>query len=185
MRDCTTEENKELVKDCFVTGKWKASDDAEELLKLDDMSDADSEMYGDFEDLETGEKHSAKASTETEEKESEEKKEENSKKRKFTRIEEENMTKAELMAKKMKLKAKFDSEYDNKEDDGRITGDHAYYENLKAEAQKQSELNKSEFSHLDNDLRIQIEGYRAGLYVRMGFTVSKNITELKFPYIFC
>ncbi|KAH8406806.1 hypothetical protein KR222_003835 [Zaprionus bogoriensis] len=178
-RDWLSEANKALIKNCFVTGKWKASEDAENLLKLDDMSDADSEVYGDFEDLETGEQHSGKPKDEEEEQTAAASGEEEAiaaagTKRKLTRVEEENLTKAEIMAKKLKLKAKFDAEYDNKgekgeEDTGRITGDHSFYEDLKAEAQKQSELNKSEFAHLDNELRIQIEGYRAGLYVRLGF----------------
>jgi ribosome biogenesis protein BMS1 len=38
-----------------VTGKWKESEDAAELLQLDD--DSGEELFGDFEDLETGEKH--------------------------------------------------------------------------------------------------------------------------------
>lgn len=45
-----------MIRDCFVTGKWKQSEDAEELLRLDDASDGDDEMFGDFEDLETGQK---------------------------------------------------------------------------------------------------------------------------------
>ncbi|XP_001985437.2 ribosome biogenesis protein BMS1 homolog [Drosophila grimshawi] len=180
-RDWLSDANKELIKNCFVTGKWKASEDAENLLKLDDMSDADSEVYGDFEDLETGEQHSGKPKVTNDEEQSDDEAaapasqpENTAAKRKMTRVEEENLTKSELMAKKLKLKAKFDAEYDKtgekgEEDGGRITGDHGFYDDLKAEAQKQSELNKSEFAHLDNDLRIQIEGYRAGLYVRLGF----------------
>ncbi|KAJ6642147.1 Ribosome biogenesis protein BMS1 like, partial [Pseudolycoriella hygida] len=169
-RDWLREENKMLIKNCFVTGKWRASEDAEELLRLDEMSDADSEVYGDFEDLETGEKHSAtKPPADDNTKPQEEEK--GSLKRPISRVEESNLTKTELMAKKMKLKAQFDANYDNK-DEGRITGDHEYYEELKAEANKQSALNKEEFANLDNDLRIQIEGHRAGLYVRIGF---KNV----------
>ncbi|XP_037939810.1 ribosome biogenesis protein bms1 isoform X2 [Teleopsis dalmanni] len=175
-RNWLNDDQKELIKNCFVTGKWKASEDAENLLRLDDMSDAESEVYGDFEDLETGEKHTGKPVEEhmehmDDQNETKEISEETGK-RKITRVEEENLTKAEIMAKKLKLKAKFDAEYDNKgqkEDDGRITGDHDYYESLKAEAQKQSQLNKSEFENLDADLRVQIEGYRAGMYVRLGF----------------
>ncbi|XP_055909180.1 ribosome biogenesis protein BMS1 homolog [Eupeodes corollae] len=168
------ESNKELIKNCFVTGQWKASEDAENLLRLDDMSD-DGELYGDYEDLETGKKHSGKKEESSEAAAGEEdaNESESSRKRKMTRVEEENLTKAELMAKKMKLKAKFDSEYDNKgEEETRITGDHSYYEELKAKAQQQSELNKSEFAGLDSDLRVQIEGFRPGMYVRLGF---KNI----------
>lgn len=178
-RDWLQEESKLLIKDCFVTGKWRASEDAEELLRLDDMSDADSEVYGDFEDMETGEKHKAghikgKSNPEPEEEGVADKTEE-SKKRPFSRVEQTNLNRTELMAKKKKLKAQFDADYDNT-DDGRIKGDHLYYEELKAEANKQAELNKTIFADLDDDLRIQMEGHRAGLYVRIGF---KNV-----PYEF-
>lgn len=37
-----------------MTGKWKESEDASELLLLDD--DNGEEVFGDFEDLETGQK---------------------------------------------------------------------------------------------------------------------------------
>lgn len=176
VRDWTEEENKKLIRNCFVTGKWKASEDAEELLKLDDMSDGDDEVYGDFEDLETGEKHAGQPTSgkmDNGEEKSDSKEEENPLKRKLSRIEEKNMSRTELMAKKMKLKAKFDAEYDNPEkDDQHIEGDHQYYEKLKADALRQSELNKKEFSSLDDEIRLNIEGYRAGLYVRLNF---KNV----------
>lgn len=152
-----------------MTGKWKASEDAENLLRLDDMSDAD----GDFEDLETGEKHiGGTEATNTGTTDTVDASDDNGPKNKMTRVEEKNLTKAEILEKKMKLKAKFDAEYDNKgekDENGRITGDHDFYEGLKAEAQKQSNLNKNEFVSLDPDLRLQIEGYRAGLYVRLSF----------------
>lgn len=45
----------DTICDCFVTGKWKESEDAAELLRLDD--DSGEELFGDFEDLETEEKH--------------------------------------------------------------------------------------------------------------------------------
>lgn len=52
-----------LVRDCFVTGDWKDRD-AQTLLKMDDEDN----LYGDFEDLETGVKFSA----ETDEKQQQE-----------------------------------------------------------------------------------------------------------------
>lgn len=52
-----------MVKDCFVTGDWKDRD-AQTLLKMDDEGN----LYGDFEDLETG----AKFSAETDEKQKQE-----------------------------------------------------------------------------------------------------------------
>merc|ERR1719234_13249 len=42
------------IRDCFVSGNWSKGRDAEELMKLDD--EEDEEVYGDFEDLETGNK---------------------------------------------------------------------------------------------------------------------------------
>lgn len=152
-RNWSSDENRQFLINRFVTGKRSVDEDASELLKLDDASDGDDEMYGDFEDLETGEKHVAEDSKEVGEKRKAE------------------PTKSEILDKKMKLKAKFDAEYDNPEDH-RIKGDHAYYENLKAEALKQSELNKSVFENLDSGLRIEVEGFRPGLYVRILF---KNV----------
>lgn len=58
-QDWLTLENKALLVNRFVTGKWKESEDAEELLKLDDLNEDD--VYGDFEDLETGEKFQGKS----------------------------------------------------------------------------------------------------------------------------
>ena len=55
---------KKSIKDCFVTGTWRSSEDAESLLKLNDM---DENLYGDYEDLETGQKFSGKNENEEEE----------------------------------------------------------------------------------------------------------------------
>lgn len=138
-RDWLAEGNKVLVANRFVTGKWKDSEDAEELLKLDDMDDE--ELYGDFEDLETNEKHQAEApkeATTTDEKEERRK----------------------LIEKKKKLKEQFDLEYD--------TGEaKTYYDELKLEVEKQATLNKSEFEGVDDNVRVQLEGYRPGMYVRV------------------
>lgn len=138
-RDWLEEENKALLIDYFVTGKWKESEDAENLLKLDDE-----DLYGDFEDLETGEKHKAEdaAPKEMSTDEAEEKK--------------------KLLEKKKKLKEQFDAEYDNEEKK-------TYYDELKAEVEKQASINKSEFEGLDDDVRVQLEGYRPGMYVRVEF----------------
>ncbi|XP_067203933.1 ribosome biogenesis protein BMS1 homolog [Linepithema humile] len=136
-RDWLEEENKVLLINRFVTGKWKETEDAEELLKLDNE-----ELYGDFEDLETGEKHKAEGTAPKEltaDKEDERKK---------------------LLEKKKRLKEHFDAEYDN-------TEKKTYYDELRAEVEKQASINKSEFEGLDDDVRIQLEGYRPGMYVRV------------------
>ncbi|KYQ50988.1 Ribosome biogenesis protein BMS1 like protein [Trachymyrmex zeteki] len=133
--DWLKEENKALLINRFVTGKWKESEDAEELLKLDDE-----DLYGDFEDLETGEKHKAEHPEELPADEMEEKK--------------------ELLEKKKKLKEQFNVEYDN-------TEKKTYYDELKDEVERQASINKSEFEGLDDDIRVQLEGYRPGMYVRV------------------
>ncbi|XP_044743641.1 ribosome biogenesis protein BMS1 homolog [Chrysoperla carnea] len=153
-RNWTTDENKSLIMDCFVTGKWKDSEDANELLRLDDMEDDDSEIFGDFEDLETGEKFEAKSSD---------------KKRKLSETENNNdndnedTSKETLAEKKRRLKEKFDAEYDNGGEKSN------YYDDLKILAEKQSQLNKSVFEDMADDVRVQLEGYRAGMYVRIEF----------------
>lgn len=144
-KDWLEDQNKTTIVNCFVTGKWKESEDASELLKLDDaedLSDVDSEMFGDFEDLETGEKHESKKR----------KREENEK--------DEEADRQALAEKKRKLKEKFDAEYDNSEKN-------SYYDELKQSAEKQAQLNKTVFENMADDVRVQIEGFRPGMYVRI------------------
>jgi len=136
-RNWLEEENKALLINRFVTGKWKESEDAEELLKLDNE-----DLYGDFEDLETGEKYKAEDAA--------------SKELPANEAEEKN----KLLEKKKKLKEQFDAEYDN-------TEKKTYYDELKAEVERQAGINKSEFEGLDDDIRVQLEGYRPGMYVRV------------------
>ncbi|CAH0550084.1 unnamed protein product [Brassicogethes aeneus] len=143
------DENKALIVNCFVTGKWKDSEDAGMLLKLDDtedLSDVDSEVFGDFEDLETGEKHVSN----------------NNKRKRDENEKDELADRAALVEKKRKLKEKFDSEYDNTEKT-------SYYDDLKMSAEKQAQLNKTVFENMPDDVRVQIEGFRPGMYVRVEF----------------
>ncbi|XP_045029896.1 ribosome biogenesis protein BMS1 homolog [Daphnia magna] len=132
------------IRDCFVTGKWKEDEDAEELLAMDDLDDMNSE--GDFEDLETGQVSQAGK------KDGAEKKDESP--------EEERQR---LIEKKRKLKEQFNSEYD----EGGSKKTKTYYDDLKEEMDQQANLNKSEFDGMDDETRIQYEGFRPGMYVRM------------------
>lgn len=165
-KDWLDAEIKQSLLNCFVTGKRSSGEDASELLKLDDASvgDSDEDLFGDFEDMETGEKHK----NEEEEDEKPSFKKGKGAKGKGAKRSLVDMSKADILAKKLKLKARFDNSYDNP-DENRITGDHAYYENLKAEALKQSDLNKSVFDELDDGLRVEVEGFRPGMYVRINF----------------
>ncbi|XP_014279016.1 ribosome biogenesis protein BMS1 homolog [Halyomorpha halys] len=143
MRDWSLESNIESIKDCFVTGKWEHGEDAEELLKLDELSESEEEIYGDYEDYETGEKFVAQPKAE--------------------KKKPDEPTKEELLEKKRKLKEKFDAEYDKKGDDDEDN----YFDELKSEANKQAQLNRTMFEGIDDSVRVEIEGFRAGMYVRM------------------
>ncbi|KAG5892001.1 hypothetical protein JTB14_007749 [Gonioctena quinquepunctata] len=157
IKDWLETDNRTLITNCFVTGKWKESEDASELLKLDDAEDLDdldeSEVFGDFEDLETGEKHTAQASS----------KPQSGEKRKRDENEKDKEADAQVLSeKKRKLKEKFDAEYDTSDKN-------SYYDELKSLAEKQSQLNKTVFENMPDEMRIQIEGFRPGMYVRMEF----------------
>lgn len=111
----------------------------------------DDEVYGDFEDLETGEKHDST-------KKSQEKNpslEKAPKEMSTEELDERNI----LLEKKKKLKQQFDADYD--------TTDKSFYEDLKLEVERQAQLNKSEFEGLDDSVRVTLEGFRPGMYVRI------------------
>ncbi|NXX83178.1 BMS1 protein, partial [Urocolius indicus] len=138
------------IRDCFVTGKWEDDKDAAKLLEEDE------ELYGDFEDLETGVVYKGKRAAEEDESGSEE--EEEDEKTPKVEPEEEEKTK-ERMDKKRKLKEMFDAEYDE--------GDATYFDDLKEEMHKQAQLNRAEFEDQDDETRVQYEGFRPGMYVRI------------------
>merc|ERR1712142_874749 len=149
-QDWERDEVRDRIKDCFVTGQWAKGQDAEELIKLDDEDD----VYGDFEDLETGEVVSGEQKEEEEE---------------LPRMvdlkgdrEAELAKRKERMERKLKLKRTFDTEYDGGEGEKGT-----FYEDLKKEVDDQSNLNRSEFEGMDDSLRVQYEGYRSGMYVRL------------------
>ncbi|NXX50872.1 BMS1 protein, partial [Tricholaema leucomelas] len=149
-RDWDLEEVMSSIQDCFVTGKWEDDKDAAKLLEEDE------ELYGDFEDLETGVVHKGKRAAEGDESGSEG--EEGGEISKPEEPEEEEKKK-ERMDKKRKLKEMFDTEYDE--------GDTTYFDDLKEEMHKQAQLNRVEFEDQDDETRVQYEGFRPGMYVRI------------------
>ena len=46
-------------------------------------------------------------------------------------------------------------------------GEGGYYDDLKKEVTEQAETNRSEFTGLREELRVQYEGFRPGCYIRM------------------
>ncbi|XP_065583035.1 ribosome biogenesis protein BMS1 homolog isoform X2 [Artemia franciscana] len=159
IQDFTAESVLESVRDCFVTGNWKESENAEELLRMDDDSDFD--MEGDFEDLETGEIH--KVSDKDQKAISDQEDSDPINKKTSTGPVDEEAERQKLIEKKMKLKERFDAEYDETEGGGQKS----FYEELKQEVDAQANMNKSEFEGLDDEIRVQYEGFRPGMYVRI------------------
>ncbi|XP_023620478.1 ribosome biogenesis protein BMS1 homolog isoform X2 [Myotis lucifugus] len=118
--DWDLEEVMNSIRDCFVTGKWEEDKDAAKILAEDE------ELYGDFEDLETGDVHKGKSSldTQTEDVEEEVKEEIDSSA--------EESAKKKHLDKKRKLKEMFDAEYDE--------GESTYFDDLKGEMHKQAQM---------------------------------------------
>ncbi|NXL34949.1 BMS1 protein, partial [Glaucidium brasilianum] len=149
LQDWNLEEVMNSIRDCFVTGKWEDDKDAAKLLEEDE------ELYGDFEDLETGIVHKGKRATEDESGSEEDEEDE-----KMSKPEpEEEEKKKERMDKKWKLKEMFDAEYDE--------GGTTYFDDLKEEMHRQAQLNRAEFEDQDDETRVQYEGFRPGMYVRI------------------
>ncbi|XP_061565271.1 ribosome biogenesis protein BMS1 homolog [Cololabis saira] len=161
-RDWDLEETLSSIRDCFVTGKWEEDRDAATLLQEDD------EMFGDFEDLETGEVHKnqnqggpkdrEQGSEDDEEEDDDDEDEEESPP---VKLDDDELLKNKRLEKKRRLKQRFDSEYDDDDKDA------TYFDDLKEELQKQAQINRAEFQGLDDETRVQYEGFRAGMYVRV------------------
>ncbi|XP_066205036.1 ribosome biogenesis protein BMS1 homolog [Saccopteryx leptura] len=141
-----SEEAMNSIRDCFVTGNWEEDKDAAKVL-------AEDELYGDFEDLETGDVHTGTSGLDAQIEDVEEE------------VKEEADPSAEESAKKKhldekrKLKERFDAEYDK--------GESTYFDDLKEEMQKQAQLNWAEFEDQDDEVRVQYEGFRPGMYIRI------------------
>lgn len=67
---------------------------------------------------------------------------------------------------KEELKKKFDAQYDGEEDEDEGK---TFYETQKEELARQQQMNREEFEGDSPEVRAQIEGYRAGTYVRIVF----------------
>ncbi|CAG0879328.1 unnamed protein product [Darwinula stevensoni] len=141
LQDWSQSSVKEEIQDCFVTGKWERGKDAQTLLAMDVDGDDDQEVFGDFEDLETGKTYQG------ENKEHEEGIETGEEQR---------------LEKKKEMKDMFDAEYDDK-----THSSESYYDEWRKQLDYQAQLNRSEFEGLDENLRCQYEGYRPGMYVRV------------------
>lgn len=149
------EEILDCIKDCFVTGKWNEEEDAQALLEKDE------ELYGDFEDLEAKDKEDVLQDAEGDSASIGQNGEGSSgRSKKLSWEEREAQLQAKREDRKRKLKEAFDSEYDHEDEK-------TYFDELKQELGEQAQLNQKEFEDLEDERRVQFEGYRPGLYLRV------------------
>ncbi|KAL6902026.1 hypothetical protein ACP4OV_004902 [Aristida adscensionis] len=167
LRDWSNEDLVNSIRDRFVTGNWSKA--ALRGQEMNENGDDDEEVFGDFEDLETGEVHKSQAAENAEGSGGNQK--------------EDDLKAEERRLKKLALRAKFDAQYDGSELSGEEVdneGDNdnkksrreqsnggGYFDKLKEEIEMRKQLNIAELNDLDEDTRVEIEGFRTGTYVRL------------------
>ncbi|XP_024392002.1 uncharacterized protein [Physcomitrium patens] len=163
----------ESIRDRFVTGDWnKAANRGKARESADDDTEmfGDDEVFGDFEDLETGEQHVA-ANPEGDA-------EEDAKPGGLSAEEEDRRLK------KLALRARFDAQYNEGSEDvaeepienesrkkyggsGNESGSKDYFDQIKDEIALRKQKNLAELAEVDEITRIEMEGYRGGTYLRL------------------
>lgn len=162
----------EKLRNRFVTGDWgqgNARAAARPAAEEGSDEEEDNEVFGDFEDLETGVKYAGSADPATR-----------------AAVAAIAATEAEEIAeKKLAKKAAFDSEYDEgggakamgmsqkkkekgKEDDDEEEGE-TYYDAMKKEMSERVAKTKAAMDALNPNQRVIMEGHRPGVYVRVRF----------------
>ncbi|KAK9824496.1 hypothetical protein WJX72_010821 [[Myrmecia] bisecta] len=162
------EDARERLRNRFVTGDWDA---AAQRADATPGENSDDEVYGEFEDLETGEKFGGDGDQATS--------------AALQAIADEAR---QLRAEKAAKKAAFDAEYDvggskgvaddpagkpkaqAKADDGSDDEEETYYDAMKREMGGRAARTKAAMDALDPAQRVAMEGYRPGTYLRMRFT---------------
>jgi ribosome biogenesis protein BMS1 len=199
------------LKEKFVTGSWgkKGSmptdddDDVDRANEYDD--DNNDDAYGDFEDLQTGEKFSGNKQYQDNDTENENDNDENDNDDDDNDDDDESSVDSQDIERmnqdiddqlrqqnaksKAEKKARFDLDYDE-EQTGEIENEDEdekkYLEMLKRRAEEQSERNKKEFGEDGEQARLRYEGFRQGIYVRVVLSgVPKEFMQNFRPHLPC
>jgi ribosome biogenesis protein BMS1 len=157
------EENVEALMGRFATGHMngKGGDDDEENDDFEGF-DEDDEGDGEFEDLETGEKHGGETEetgAEAEANSIEAEREKNARRKEELKLRFEEEDREGFMNDKADARKEGDKEEEFGEDD--------WYDAQKAMIQKQLDINRAEFDQLDELSRVRVEGHKAGTYARI------------------
>lgn len=168
------EENVENLMSRFATGhmngKGEGGEDGDDFEGFDEDDEGD----GEFEDLETGEKHGGeeggKEETEAEAEANsiEAEREKNARKKEELKLRFEEEDREGFMNDKADARKEGEKEEEFGEDD--------WYDAQKAMIQKQLDINRAEFDQMDELSRSRVEGHKAGTYARI---VLENV-----PYEF-
>lgn len=157
------EDNVESLMSRFATGHMHGkSGDGEEGDDDFEGFDEDDEGDGEFEDLETGEKHSGKEAKQEQDNDAktiEEERERNAKRKEELKLRFEEEDKEGFMNDKADARKEAGEEEGFGEDD--------WYDAQKAMIQKQLDINRAEFDQLDELSRTRVEGHKAGTYARI------------------
>ncbi|KAH8484527.1 hypothetical protein H0E87_028841 [Populus deltoides] len=163
LKNWKDEEIYESIRDRFVTGDWSKAAQRNKLPTANDEDDEDS-VYGDFEDLETGEKHGNHQKEESGN----------------VSMQKEDELEEQRKLKKLALRARFDSQFDgNESPDEEVDEKHGakfhrgqanesgYIDKLKEEIEIRKQRNIAELNDLDEETRLEIEGFQTGTYLRL------------------
>ncbi|XVF24619.1 hypothetical protein REPUB_Repub13aG0142900 [Reevesia pubescens] len=164
LRNWKEEEVYESVRDRFVTGDWSKGALRNQISEAKTDQEED-DVHGDFEDLETGEKYESRQKDDSSN---------------GAIHKEDHDAIEERRLKKLALRAQFDSHCDGSESPEEETGiqhgekfqhsqvnDSGYYDKLKEEIELQKQMNIAELNDLDEATRLEIEGFRTGMYLRL------------------
>ncbi|XP_011043597.1 PREDICTED: ribosome biogenesis protein BMS1 homolog isoform X3 [Populus euphratica] len=163
LKNWKDEEIYESIRDRFVTGDWSKAAQRNKLPTANDEDDEDS-VYGDFEDLETGEKHGNHQKEESGN----------------VSMQKEDELEEQRKLKKLALRARFDAQFDgNESPDEEVDEKHGakfhrgqanesgYIDKLKEEIEIRKQRNIAELNDLDEETRLEIEGFQTGTYLRL------------------
>ncbi|XP_061353794.1 uncharacterized protein LOC133298512 isoform X2 [Gastrolobium bilobum] len=155
----------EEIRNRFVSGNLAKAALRNALPKAN-IEEENDDAYGDFEDLETGEKYENNRTDDA---------------IAATVHKVDNLKAEERRLKKLALRAKFDSQYGDdfgsqEEDTGHENeakfhrgqaNESSYFDKLKEEIELRKQMNIAELNDLDEATRLEIEGFRTGTYLRM------------------
>ncbi|XP_014494083.1 ribosome biogenesis protein BMS1 homolog [Vigna radiata var. radiata] len=171
----------EEIRNRFVSGNL-AKAALRNALQTANAEGENEDVYGDFEDLETGEKHENNQTDDV---------------LAATTLKGDDLEAEERRLKKRALRAKFDSQFDkdpgspeedtDNESEGKFhrgqANESSYFDKLKEEIELQKQRNIAELNDLDEDTRLEIEGFRTGTYLRLEIDdVPCEMVEYFDPY---